>query len=91
MSKNIKPRLLIPLERLPVFESLPASECKKLLLALMRYYSFGEEPAGLPDKLSGMFLIMKSDADADMQKYRDKCEKNRQNALIRSQKPGENS
>ena len=91
MSKDAQPRLLLPLERLPVFESLSASECKKILLALMRYYYQGEMPADLSEKLSGIFLVLKSDADADKSKYQNKCERNRQNALIRSQKADEDS
>ena len=87
--KMNKPRLLLPVERLPVFENLIASEVKKLLIALMRYQYFDEQPSGLSDKLQGIFLVMQSDADADARKYSEKCEKNRRNAKTRSQKSSE--
>ena len=85
MSKDSRPPLLIREQFESTLESLTDAERGKLLSALIAYQWHGEIPSKLSDKLSGVFLVLRSFADIDAQKYVDKREQNRRNAFIRWQ------
>ena len=70
------PPLLLREQDEYLFTGLTDSEVGKLIKALMAY-RWHEKETKLPDKLSGVFLALKAQADFDNNAYQEKCETNR--------------
>ena len=61
---------------------LPDDERGQLILALLEYAQTGAIPAFAPASATAMlFSCMRSQTDRDVEKYAERCEKSRQNAL----------
>ncbi len=80
MDERKRPPLLIREQLEPLFLSLTDSERGKLLSAMMSYQWHGKQPK-LPDKLSGIFEVLRTLADDDTNRYKEKCERNRSNIM----------
>lgn len=76
MDKN---SFLIYLDYEEQFNLLTDEQIGQLMRAIMKYEKTGEQP-----ELNGMvkmaFSFIKTQLDRDRKKYKDKCEKNRENA-----------
>lgn len=78
------PPLLIKRDFETLFYTMDAEDAGILLVSLMRWHWHGEEP-NLSEVQNAYFNILKSFTQADVEKYQEKCAKNRQIALEREE------
>lgn len=64
-------------------ECLNGDDYKAVFVAMFAFAQNGEMPDGLSDVANLAFLMIKPKIEADMQRYSEKCEKNRQNIRAR--------
>ncbi len=85
MKKDTRPPILIREQFRSMFAKLTDAEKGKILSALMDYQWDEVLPTKLPDKLSGVFLVLQSFIDDDVRKYKETSDENRRKALLRWQ------
>ena len=64
---------------------LSGDQTKELLMALVDYHRDGIAPEFSNPMLDMAFSVISGNIDRDQERYAEKCEKNRQNALARQE------
>lgn len=71
-----------------IFSTISYEKAGQLIIATLEYVKTGQIPK-MPDDIQLGFKFMKNQIDFDTKKYKERCEKNRQNALKRHQQQGQ--
>ena len=70
--------MLLYLDMCPMLEELGEGGCGRVVLALLHYSQSGEQAQGLNPVEEMAFSFIRAQVDRDMEKYRKRCEQNRE-------------
>lgn len=73
-----KKSMLLYLDMCPMLEQLGEAGCGRVVLALLHYSQSGEPAQGLNPVEEMAFSFIRAQVDRDMEKYRKRCEQNRE-------------